>query len=695
MVLTSQSIQRFSSVLPAAAVLALPIVASLQPSAQAVSFRFDLNRKASDEFKWAVEDAAKGWSSTLKDDTVVDIKIEFTDLSKLGGSILGGAQAGKVKVKYEDYVEALFRDAASDDDYAGVGSLQLSSKDREIFQDFQTGRIEAEKVKLESKEFSFLLDGDFAPDNRRWQRSSSFLDDSGGDNNKNILLTRAQAKALNLVDGKKRGLDAVIKINSQVDWDFNQNNGVEADRYDAVSVIQHEIGHALGVVSGVDSLDFLASTNAPVDKDQDKFSYLTPMDFYRYSVESANLGVMDLTLGGEKYFSLDGGQSAVRDEFGRAAYFSTGSLSSGGDGYQGSHWRETDGTTLGIMNPSLQRGESSRISQLDTRLLDVVGWDIEDTTAERAAAIGLDWTQLTNQLERDRQAAIDREINRWRGAIPALAAAIDDASTEFDLEFREKLRKEFQKLEKKVLEKPKNRSKELSKFYEKVEKEADKRNEKISKLPEEIYETDEKVLEWLEKSSSELAKKLQEAEPTEINRLANLVKAMPADDRGRFEAKLENALATFSDKPDKLVEELLDTSGPANPIAYGFRFRWWFYWQLGDGLEDDDFDDDDYSETYSDFIENQYRYLLAAEPDLTSNATLENLENQQGLSGFSELQPLSAATLDLSKLSDSAQQTGKAAQDIPEPSSVLALFGIAVLGAKYARNRRTQTDDAD
>ena len=645
-----------SWVVPAIAIpLSVPLAIADQAPAQALSFRFDFDSNVSNEFQLATQQAADQWSAVLKDDVVIDLRIEYSDLSS-AGSVLGGTQPGKVKVKYDDYVSALLRDAISDTDFMALDSLQLSSKGRESLQEFQAGAISANKAKLESKEFAFLMDGQFAKGRRS---QPNFIDNNGNNNNKNVLLTRAQAKALRLEDTQKRGLDGLIKINSSIDWDTDRSNGVDSDKYDIATVLQHEIGHALGVVSGVDALDFLAATSEPDSEpdeiEKNKFSYLTPLDFYRYSEESADLGVMDLTLGGEKYFSLDGGKSAVTDEQGRRADFSTGSPSSGGDGYQGSHWKASS-APLGVMNPILSKGQSIDISELDLTLLDSVGWNLTDTNAQRAAAIGLDWDDLTQNLARDRDAAKSQIFVEWSSDIPEIEAALGEASVELEGKFRLKLQEKFDNLVEKV-ESESNlgkRQEEIAKFYGEIEKEAAGRNKKLRELPKDIYKTDQEVRKWLTLSAEDLAKKLQDADGATMNRLSNIVKSSPRKERDDLEEKLEDALGQFVQKPNKLVDELLETSGPANPIRWGYAYRWWWYWQEAS----DDYDEDSRDDSDDDYINGLF-YAATAAPNSSAASHLV----------FQDFD-------------------GNRTKDVPEPSSVLALFGIAALGAKYGRKRR-------
>lgn len=649
------------ALVPMVVTTAVPLAMVVQCPARALSFRFDFDRNVPDDFRAATQEAGNAWSSVLKDDVIVDLKIEYKDLSP-SGAVLGGARPGRVKVKYEDYVEAIFRDAVSANDLSAINSLPLSSEGRQAAQAFQLGaKVPSD---LKSKSFDFLLDGRFGNGSNR----QPFVDSDGSDNNKSVSLTRAQARALGLGKSGERKLDGLVQLNNKVEWDTNRRDGVSSDRYDATSVLLHEIGHVLGVVSGVDALGFLAASSEPIDLDKNKFSYLTPLDFYRYSSESAALGVADLTLGGSnKYFSLDGGKSPVTNSKGQAAYFSTGSQSVGGNGYQGSHWRP-ENDPLGVVTPLLKKGQSVDISELDLTLLDSIGWDTEDNSAQQAAAIGLDWQQLTGSLAQQRTAVVDSLVQQWGERIPGLEAAIADASAELDVEFQEKFRKEFNDLLKKADEgKLDDRDKNISKFTEKIQKEADKRNDKIRDLPKKIYEIDEEVSEWLALPTDELSDEVKDASGSEINRFSNLVKAAPASERAALEPRLEAALAQFSDRPDKLLQDLLDSSGPANPYAWGRNYRVWWYYQVANS-NDSEIEDIDSPG------------LLYATADDASN-----LVNSLGIdSNFEQLTPPVLPIASVDTLGD----RDDSATDIPEPSSVLALFGIAVLGLGAARRKR-------
>lgn len=108
--------------------------------------------------------------------------------------------------------------------------------------------------------------------------------------------------------------------------------------------------------------------------------FATPLDLYRYSGDGIGFGSLDFSVGGNPYFSIDGGTTNL-------AGFSTGeAIDLGGDGYQASHWKHQD-NPLGIMNPALKPGQVNKISDLDVTAMDVIGWNVQEQ-------VNLDWDEI-------------------------------------------------------------------------------------------------------------------------------------------------------------------------------------------------------------------------------------------------------------------------------------------------------------
>jgi hypothetical protein len=140
------------------------------------------------------------------------------------------------------------------------------------------------------------------------------------------------------------------------------------------------MGHALGFVSGVDFFDYYGQPNGPgkgsLGYDLNDTSVFSALDMFRYSTDPNNIAPgtgpsLDLTTGGTKYFSVDGGQTAL---FGNT--FSTGRYN--GDGQQASHWKDTAGCQVGngIMDPTFCFAQPGVITALDLAAFDAMGWNL-------------------------------------------------------------------------------------------------------------------------------------------------------------------------------------------------------------------------------------------------------------------------------------------------------------------------------
>jgi hypothetical protein len=177
-------------------------------------------------------------------------------------------------------------------------------------------------------------------------------------------MTWANARALGLTAARDNVSDASISFSNTFNWDFDGSNGIDANAFDFVGVATHEIGHALGFVSGVDLLDAnLTDPRYP----ESAYRFIAPADLYRCSDASKAAGA-DLDWSADKrtkYFSLDHCTTEL-------ASFSTGVQH--GDGRQASHWKDDLG--LGIMDPTSNYGEHMQISANDIRMMDVIGWNV-------------------------------------------------------------------------------------------------------------------------------------------------------------------------------------------------------------------------------------------------------------------------------------------------------------------------------
>ena len=173
-------------------------------------------------------------------------------------------------------------------------------------------------------------------------------------------LSTANYKALG---GSHLGSDGTINFSSDFSWDFDPADGITSGTYDFQGVANHELGHILGFLSGVDAVD-VAVHNGQTLSDV----WLSAADLFRFDTSDLaspsfdfTSAARDLTPGGSDSFYYGDGSILM----------STGFY--GGDGYQGSHWK--DGLMLGIMDPTAATGERLEIGRNDLIALDLIGWD--------------------------------------------------------------------------------------------------------------------------------------------------------------------------------------------------------------------------------------------------------------------------------------------------------------------------------
>jgi hypothetical protein len=109
-------------------------------------------------------------------------------------------------------------------------------------------------------------------------------------------------------------------------------------------------------------------------------SIFSALDMFRYSNDPANLvpgtnPVLDLSVGGTKYFSIDGGLT----QFNGNSLFATGTYN--GDGDQASHWKDASGASacgpqIGIMDPTFCYQQRGEVTALDLAAFDAIGYNL-------------------------------------------------------------------------------------------------------------------------------------------------------------------------------------------------------------------------------------------------------------------------------------------------------------------------------
>lgn len=312
---------------------------------QALNINYTFLPGTSEQAQQAIRMAGAEWTSVIKTD--VTLTLDFESGLRLSSGLLGTTKSMYLDMYYGEFRSRLAQGSTSAADAIAVASLPGGAN------------------------FGRLIN--LTADNPAGAGSATPYVDPG---RTTVHLSAANARALGLQfqgnesPGCAAACDARIDISNRYAYDYDPTDGITPGTFDFVGIVRHEIGHALGFVSGVDSLD-LASTLRPAGS----FTAVTALDLFRYSSLSAASHVIDFTADARhKYLSIDGGATMGPE-------FAEGEVH--GDGAEASHWK--DGSSIGVMAPYIEQGVAdSRITSADLLALDVIGWTTVSAVPEPA-----------------------------------------------------------------------------------------------------------------------------------------------------------------------------------------------------------------------------------------------------------------------------------------------------------------------
>lgn len=292
----------------------------------------------------AFERAAEQWEALFSDPGVrVTIDADLVDLGEDNADVLGSTLLTLFSGDHDELRQLMIDDGATEGDDGILQSLPLAAQFLPTIPDLSSG-------------VDFRLTG-------------------------RLAATKPNFKALGLthLDGLYGATDATISFNSRYDFDYDNSDGVTAGLLDFESIAVHEIGHALGYFSIVDTIDtaILQAGGATGPPAVPQVS-LTPrtLDLFRFRSDSEDNPSTPAEFASFPR-NLVPGVAVNFDEPGvLEVAMSTGTYL--GDGRQAGHWKDDrlGGAQLGIMDPSIRRATISTISFADQRAFDLIGYDI-------------------------------------------------------------------------------------------------------------------------------------------------------------------------------------------------------------------------------------------------------------------------------------------------------------------------------
>ncbi|WP_349740964.1 NF038122 family metalloprotease [Roseateles cavernae] len=334
---------------------------------------------ASPEALLAFQKAANYWNKTISNDVTVNIKIGFADL---GANVLAQAGSSSGEVAVKDVYSALRANTSKSalDNIAVNGLVALNAQGSVAMR--VNGYVDAaQQIGVDTTIGSRRADGN--------DHINRYLD-----------VNTSVQKALGLTPSNNARYDANITFSSSFGFDYNPTNGTAAGSYDFTAVAIHELGHALGFVSGADTFDYFGRANGPGadllesgvfgSQRLDDFAIGSVLDLFRYGASPAIDGHLQLQWGANKdaFFSIDGVTPFnFNNPDQKIADFSTGAYN--GDQNQASHWGDSklypdagrpgcflSGTDIGLMDPTGTPCADGRVTQNDLAAFDAMGWNL-------------------------------------------------------------------------------------------------------------------------------------------------------------------------------------------------------------------------------------------------------------------------------------------------------------------------------
>jgi PEP-CTERM motif len=324
----------------------------------------------------AFQKAANFWNRTLTNNITINLDIGFAALPP---NVLGSTRTSSSVLSVRNVYNGLAATGTTALDAIAVANL--SPLDRNDALRFRTNAPAVGAGGINGDVTRF--DGDSSANN-------SFLD-----------VNTANLKALGIGINETNtsrcstsisNADGCINFSTNFDFDFDPTDGIDDGFFDFTGIAVHEIGHALGFISGVDTLDFIAGNPGFEGLNLDNFAIFSVFDLFRYGNGFDPITgdrVLQLSANRPAFFSING---STPFNFGNSAEAEFANLSTGafvGDGEQASHFKDAVGFVddsglcvigerqIGILDPTASPCEVLTVTSNDLAAFDAIGYNLD------------------------------------------------------------------------------------------------------------------------------------------------------------------------------------------------------------------------------------------------------------------------------------------------------------------------------